>query len=195
MAVGRAVHVCKLDTLREAYALAKKNDGAPGSDGMTFAAIEAQGVEVFLSRSRMNWSGAPMCRYRQGSRKSRRMAARSASFRFRRSATGWRPAEALSFAGSQHLAPDLLFHSVLHEAEALTGMSRPEVIHSPAQHRVDQLDDLIDRLRLVTPEHVLELRQQRRPLLELGRVMGTPSAPQPPPATPPPRGRRPGSGA
>jgi RNA-directed DNA polymerase len=49
-AVGRAVHVCKLDTLREAYALAKKNDGAPGSDGMTFAAIEAQGVEVFLEQ-------------------------------------------------------------------------------------------------------------------------------------------------
>ena len=40
---GLYVHVCKLDTLREAYALAKKNDGAPGSDGMTFAAIEAQG--------------------------------------------------------------------------------------------------------------------------------------------------------
>ena len=47
---GLYVHVCKLDTLREAYALAKKNDGAPGSDGMTFAAIEAQGVEVFLEQ-------------------------------------------------------------------------------------------------------------------------------------------------
>ena len=47
---GLYVHVCKLDTLREAYALAKNNDGAPGSDGMTFAAIEAQGVEVFLEQ-------------------------------------------------------------------------------------------------------------------------------------------------
>src|ERR1700751_668657 len=47
---GLYVHVCKLDTLREAYALAKKNDGAPGSDGMTFAAIEAQGVEAFLEQ-------------------------------------------------------------------------------------------------------------------------------------------------
>ena len=27
---GLYVHVCKLDTLREAYALAKNNDGAPG---------------------------------------------------------------------------------------------------------------------------------------------------------------------
>ena len=45
---GLYVHVCKMDTLREAYALAKKNNGAPGIDGVTFAAIEAQGVEQFL---------------------------------------------------------------------------------------------------------------------------------------------------
>ena len=47
---GLYVHVCKLETLREAYALAKKNDGAPGSDGVTFEAIEAQGVEAFLGQ-------------------------------------------------------------------------------------------------------------------------------------------------
>jgi RNA-directed DNA polymerase len=47
---GLYVHVCKLETLREAYLLAKKNDGAPGSDGVTFAAIEAQGVEAFLEQ-------------------------------------------------------------------------------------------------------------------------------------------------
>src|SRR5271166_308019 len=41
---GLYVHVCKLDTLREAYALAKKNDGAPGSDGVTFEAIVVQGA-------------------------------------------------------------------------------------------------------------------------------------------------------
>jgi RNA-directed DNA polymerase len=41
---GLYVHVCKLDTLREAYRLAKQNNGAPGSDGVTFAAIEAGGV-------------------------------------------------------------------------------------------------------------------------------------------------------
>ena len=39
-----------LETVREAYALAKKNDGAPGSDGVTFEAIEAQGVEAFLGQ-------------------------------------------------------------------------------------------------------------------------------------------------
>ena len=49
---GLYVHVCKEETLREAYALAKKNDGAPGIDGVTFEAIEASGVESFLQRIR-----------------------------------------------------------------------------------------------------------------------------------------------
>jgi RNA-directed DNA polymerase len=47
---GLYVHVCKLETLREAYALAKENDGAPGIDGVTFAAIETQGVDAFLEQ-------------------------------------------------------------------------------------------------------------------------------------------------
>src|SRR5215469_4877810 len=37
-----------MDTLREAYVLAKRNNGAPGIDGVTFEAIETQGVEQFL---------------------------------------------------------------------------------------------------------------------------------------------------
>jgi len=49
---GLYVHVCKLDTLREAYALAKKNNGAPGIDGVTFEAIEAGDVEAFLGQIR-----------------------------------------------------------------------------------------------------------------------------------------------
>jgi RNA-directed DNA polymerase len=49
---GLYVHVCKIETLREAYELAKTNDGAPGSDGVTFAAIEAQGVETLLKQLR-----------------------------------------------------------------------------------------------------------------------------------------------
>jgi RNA-directed DNA polymerase len=49
---GLYVHVCKRETLREAYALAKKNNGAPGVDGVTFEAIEAQGVEKFLDQIR-----------------------------------------------------------------------------------------------------------------------------------------------
>src|SRR6201984_266898 len=49
---GLYVHVCKMETLRKAYALAKNNDGAPGVDGVTFAAIEAEGVEAFLGQIR-----------------------------------------------------------------------------------------------------------------------------------------------
>jgi RNA-directed DNA polymerase len=49
---GLYVHVCKRDTLREAYALAKKNNGAPGLDGVTFEAIEAGDVEAFLGQIR-----------------------------------------------------------------------------------------------------------------------------------------------
>jgi RNA-directed DNA polymerase len=47
---GIYVHVCKLETLRKAYALAKANNGAPGIDGVTFEAIGAQGVECFLEQ-------------------------------------------------------------------------------------------------------------------------------------------------
>ena len=49
---GLYVHVCKPETLREAYRLAKANDGAPGVDGVTFAAVEAGGVEQFVDRLR-----------------------------------------------------------------------------------------------------------------------------------------------
>jgi RNA-directed DNA polymerase len=45
---GLYVHVCTMETLREAYRLAKANNGAPGIDGVTFADIEASGVEPFL---------------------------------------------------------------------------------------------------------------------------------------------------
>ncbi len=46
---GLYVHVCKPQTLQEAYRLAKENNGAPGIDGVTFEAIEAEGVEGFLA--------------------------------------------------------------------------------------------------------------------------------------------------
>ena len=49
---GLYVHVCKRETLQEAYAMAKKNNGAPGIDGVTFEAIEAQGAEQFLEQIR-----------------------------------------------------------------------------------------------------------------------------------------------
>ena len=49
---GLSVHVCKRETLWEAYRLAKRNNGAPGIDGVTFEAIEAEGLEEFLEQLR-----------------------------------------------------------------------------------------------------------------------------------------------
>jgi RNA-directed DNA polymerase len=41
-----------METLCEAYRLAKKNNGAPGIDGVSFEAIEESGVEKFLEQIR-----------------------------------------------------------------------------------------------------------------------------------------------
>jgi len=62
---GLYVHVCKMETLRAAYEMAKRNDGAPGIDGVTFEAIEAQGVEALLEQLRdeligRTYSSCPM---------------------------------------------------------------------------------------------------------------------------------------
>jgi RNA-directed DNA polymerase len=45
-------HVSELETLRAGYDLAKRNNGAPGMDGVTFEAIEAAGVDAFLAQLR-----------------------------------------------------------------------------------------------------------------------------------------------
>ena len=41
--------ICREDILRHAYALARANAGAPGVDGMSFAQIETDGLERWLS--------------------------------------------------------------------------------------------------------------------------------------------------
>ena len=49
---GLYVHVCKLETLEQAYSMAKQNNGAPGIDGVTFKDIEYGGVEGYLEHIR-----------------------------------------------------------------------------------------------------------------------------------------------
>jgi RNA-directed DNA polymerase len=49
---GLYVHVVKLETLRAAYEVAKEHNGAPGVDGVTFAAIEGAGAERWLAELR-----------------------------------------------------------------------------------------------------------------------------------------------
>jgi group II intron reverse transcriptase/maturase len=45
---GLFVHITKIETLEEAYRIAKRNGGAAGSDGQNFSDIEAQGLADFL---------------------------------------------------------------------------------------------------------------------------------------------------
>jgi RNA-directed DNA polymerase len=79
---GLYVHVCKPQTLQEAYRLAKENNGAPGIDGVTFEAIEAEGVEGFLAGLREELPcGCGRWRYRR--------SAESVCFRYLLSVTGW----------------------------------------------------------------------------------------------------------
>jgi len=49
---GLYVHVSKRETLRAAYDIAKKHNGAAGIDGVTFEAIEEAGAERFLAQLR-----------------------------------------------------------------------------------------------------------------------------------------------
>jgi len=83
------IHVCKMETLRVAYEMAKQNHGAPGVDGVTFAAIEEQGVE-FLQQIQDELKQRTYVPLPLRKKKFRRTgAAKSASFRFRRSGIGW----------------------------------------------------------------------------------------------------------
>src|SRR6516165_6545087 len=58
---GLYVHVCKLETLREAYRLAKQNNGAPGIDGVTFEAIESEVLDAWLQQLRVELLGQSYC--------------------------------------------------------------------------------------------------------------------------------------
>lgn len=49
---GLFVHITKIETLEEAYRIAKRNGGAPGIDGQTFQDIESGGLATFLAAVR-----------------------------------------------------------------------------------------------------------------------------------------------
>jgi RNA-directed DNA polymerase len=49
---GLYVHICKRETLAEAYTLARSNNGSPGIDGVSFADIEKKGLGKFLDELR-----------------------------------------------------------------------------------------------------------------------------------------------
>ena len=87
---GLYVHVCKMETLQEAYQMAKSNNGAPGIDGVTFEAIEESGAESFLKQIRDELVTQHVfgpCGH--GRRRFRRTGAKSAFCRFLRSVIVW----------------------------------------------------------------------------------------------------------
>jgi len=49
---GLFVHITKTETLEESYWIAKRNGGAPGTDGQTFEEIETSGLTKFLEAVR-----------------------------------------------------------------------------------------------------------------------------------------------
>ncbi len=49
---GLFVHITKIETLEEAYRIAKRNGGAPGIDGQSFSAIESDDLSTFLREVR-----------------------------------------------------------------------------------------------------------------------------------------------
>jgi RNA-directed DNA polymerase len=49
---GLFVHVTKIETLEEAYRIAKRNGGAPGIDGQSFSVIESEDLATFLREVR-----------------------------------------------------------------------------------------------------------------------------------------------
>ena len=49
---GLFVHITKIETLEEAYRIAKGNGGAPGTDGQRFQDIESAGLAAFLEAVR-----------------------------------------------------------------------------------------------------------------------------------------------
>jgi RNA-directed DNA polymerase len=49
---GLFVHITNMETLSEAYQIAKRNGGVPGIDGQSFETIEASGQAAFLAEIR-----------------------------------------------------------------------------------------------------------------------------------------------
>src|SRR5262249_46846487 len=69
-----------------------------------------------------------------------------------------------------------LCRGIRNEGKASGEVSHGKVAHPAPQNRIDQVDHPIHRLGLVAPKYVLQLAQERRPLLPHRRVPRTPDA-------------------
>src|SRR5580698_1562504 len=73
------------------------------------------------------------------------------------------------------MAPHFHFHPTLTELEAPARVAYGEVVHPAAQYRVDTLNYPLHRLGSMSPEDLSKRLQQRRALLQLWRVLRSPS--------------------
>ena len=72
------------------------------------------------------------------------------------------------------MPPNLLFYPVSDKRKACARITDGKVVHPPAEDRVDLLDHLSQRLADIVAEDFFKLGQQRRPFLQLGRIVGSP---------------------
>src|SRR3954451_3855140 len=86
---GLFVHVTKIETLEEAYRVAKRNGGAAGIDEQSFSDIEASGLADFLGEYGKTSSQAGINPGRTAGWRFRREMTKFERFRFLVSATAW----------------------------------------------------------------------------------------------------------
>ena len=86
---GLFVHVTKIETLEEAYRIAKRNGGAAGIDGQSFSDIEAQGRSDFLRGIREDLITDRYKQCRTVGWRFQRGTAKFERSRFLASATAW----------------------------------------------------------------------------------------------------------
>ena len=87
------------------------------------------------------------------------------------------PAKTLTLARAHQMAPNLLLDPVLHVAKTATGLSHAEVVDPSTQHRINQGDYPVDRLRAKTSKYLLESLQKRGPRLHPRCIPHTPQTP------------------
>ena len=86
---GLYAHVCKRETLWEAYQLAKENHGAPGVDGVTFRRSKLRAWRGFSNSFARSWRSGDIDLDGYGRWGYRRKGERFANFRFLAFATEW----------------------------------------------------------------------------------------------------------
>src|ERR1051325_8918218 len=84
------------------------------------------------------------------------------------------PTHPLAFTGTHQVPPDLLFYPSFNHREASARIANLKVIHPTAQDRIDLLNHFAHRLADVAPEDLPEFCEQRGPLLQLWRIVGSP---------------------